>query len=574
MPITCNVIGETISPPAAQIPSPNNWPSSAITEPIPFTMYGSPVMVPPNGVKGLSMKREFRDISGSVRYYGESKLYYDVFLETSNIITENINNTTVRYEGFTFYLTNISFHRNIWCAKEGTPVQVSMLFLTDKKDKMFHICIPVEYTVTDQGENLFLKKWLGTSYSETQVPPNITYNELINVQEDIFKFTIFNYCLSIKEKNKNYPYIFVLLAQPIRFNITKAKDWLRKDPYLQTISKIPTRQDAPNVKYPINTFDEIFNILFDIRNKDDPVLITGTSRTTTITQSSVLAAYYKFPMTDFIGTTLPSTLAPSSTTVSEENIKCYPLDVVRDVKADGSISIDRNTKKPIAANEFRENLARETGVNPILASMASNTTLEQLQLQHTLFYFLFLIFFSFFLIVGVIVLLVYIFQGSSEGVVQKESNVLVKRMTTVGSVAAESQGEVEFTASRMAHRAYEMSKTLAENATGKKSNKASANTETPNATPNVSTAGTPAATPNVSTAGTPVATSNATPNATPVGTPVGTPNATPTNSRKQTPQAGGYYGMDSKPTLRSNIVERLKRVYRHSQRTNSLSTVR
>jgi hypothetical protein len=326
-------------------------------------------------------------------------------------VNENLEGTTVRYEGITFTLYSITLHRNIWCSKQDTPVQLSLLFITPEEDKFFHLSIPVKYTLDSTDENIILRSWLGTSGSSTTLPTGVTMNELINIREGDVKFTIFNYCLKIKENKTVRPYIYVLLSQPIKFNITMAKDWLRGDPYLSETHTLPTRAEASLTKYKVRRYDEMFNILFNISSLSDPVIISGTERTSTSTQSDVSPAYYSIPLIQLLGTQVPGSLVePTNQTISSDNIKCYPLNIIQDVNNEGGVTINKKTKKPISAGDLKKDLQRQTGVDP----MEANVSLTQLHYQHNVFYIIFLVFFTCIMAILVIIVLMYLFQGTTK----------------------------------------------------------------------------------------------------------------------------------------------------------------
>jgi hypothetical protein len=168
MPLRCESKAALLQPPEGGLQF--NDPGALTTTP--FTLSGAPMNNRPEGVKGLS---EFRRKPNATTNFALSELYFDrrnyyeIYLDTENILEGN-SNTTLRYEGLTFQLLFGALHRGIW---DSSRPEVS-LFFTRSANHFFHICIPVEYTNTTENQNPFLAAWL----TNASVPSGFTLNDI------------------------------------------------------------------------------------------------------------------------------------------------------------------------------------------------------------------------------------------------------------------------------------------------------------------------------------------------------------------------------------------------------------
>jgi hypothetical protein len=279
-------------------------------------------------------------------YLGDTN-YYMINDNTKNIIGGN-SNTTLRYEGIAYTQKFIAIHKPIW--GEQTPAHLSILFTSGDND-MFHICIPIKNSSTD--ENVFLKMWLHTTES-LQVPTGFTTNDLLNfkgLNRDHVSYATIHYCLSYNGNRTVKPYTICMFQDSINIDFNKCEDWIKT---IGNPTSYPSESEVSQGKtYFRNTFDKIFNfvmsnnVYFYNRTVVEYKLISEETHVndTGDTQDAVKAIFYNSKIS-IISKQPFSPKAPNDTK-KLGNVKCYPIDLVNQIDDAGNIFIDQETNKPI-----------------------------------------------------------------------------------------------------------------------------------------------------------------------------------------------------------------------------------
>jgi hypothetical protein len=315
----------------------------------PFTLYGAPLS---NRPQSLMNRSEYRRKAGALTntevagYLGDTN-YYMINDNTKHIIGADAN-TTLRYEGISYTQKFIAIHKPIW--GEDVAAHLSIFFTSGDND-MFHICIPVKNSSTD--ENVFLKMWLHTTES-LQVPGGFTTNELLNfkgLSRDNVSYATIHYCLSYNGNKTVNPYTVCIFQDAINLDFSKCEDWIKS---ITTPSTYPSETEASAGKtYFRNTFDKIFNFMmsnklyFYNRTLIESKLISEETHINDAgdMQDAVKAIFYNSK----ISIISKQPFSPKAPRDAKKlgNVKCYPIDLVNQIDEAGNIFIDQDTNKPI-----------------------------------------------------------------------------------------------------------------------------------------------------------------------------------------------------------------------------------
>jgi hypothetical protein len=393
---TCSV--GTSSAAMKQIPTPFPQGVNYKSEP-PFTLNGRAYTTPPTGEPGLSEYKRKPDALTNTEQanrenYLRSDNYVRVDLQTQNIIGADPS-TTLRYGSIKFSQKCIAYHKNLW---DDTGVSVSLLFESEDGGTYFHICIPVELTSSGEDQNIFLKYWLNQNRL-TNVPSNLTTNELLNFRKSSVKFYTIQYCLNLNSDKVSNSYILCKFQDSLKLDKTQLPAWLQTDP---TMSK-----GGDNYK---KTFSSIFNLV--LRGKvqnltagfNDPPLLSLTDYFTTGQETTLKPIYYDVSSDKLTGKLFKQSFQakPGKTL---QNIKCYPIDLATQVNSDGTINVDEETNKPIPVDAIKG----ETSVfNP-----KDDLTAKKDQ-DRFIFMIAAILSFIVLLVVGIIVI-VYVLNGRAVG---------------------------------------------------------------------------------------------------------------------------------------------------------------
>lgn len=340
------------------------WANAKTTSP--FTLNGAPVSIPPNSTNGQYVTY-IKQMNGETP---AKPIATDIYINTQGLIMEPVLNqgTTLRVSGedTKFSLRFIALHQGIW---DPTTPQVSLFFSgRDKDNKLiyYHLCIPIEYTTnSDTNVNLFLNSWLNGK----PVTSGMTVNTLLNTGTGGIKLQTLNYCLG------SISYFLALSSDKILLNGSKLPSWLASDP-----TCIGNQWSNGNKTYTLKTFSDFYTYAMNIRNGSTLNWPNTTSTTesyrilTSIfdasrTQTTVTPSYYSYKTssTDFIQT---------QRKIPKTQIKCYPLDILKDVETDGSVTINTKDKTPVstaAAQAAAQGGTIAVAVGPAELQAQSNT---------------------------------------------------------------------------------------------------------------------------------------------------------------------------------------------------------
>jgi hypothetical protein len=343
----------------------------------PFTLNGAPVSIPPSSTSGQYVTY-VKQMNGETP---PKPITTDIYLNTQGLITDSTlkAGTTLRAEDINFSLNFIALHQGIW---DPTTPQVSLFFSgRDKDNKLiyYHLCIPIEYTTnSDTNVNLFLNSWLNGK----PVTSGMTVNTLLNTGTGGIKLQTLNYCLG------SISYFLAVSSDKILLNGSKLPSWLASDPTCRG-----NQWSNGNKTYTLKTFSDFYTYAMNIRNGSTLNWPPATSQaeTTRILTSifsasgytTVTPSYYSYKTssTDFIQT---------QRKIPKTQIKCYPLDILKDVETDGSVTINTKDKTPVNTTTARA--AAQGGLTGVLL-----TPTEVAQQSNTLV----LIFSIVFIIIGI-----------------------------------------------------------------------------------------------------------------------------------------------------------------------------
>ena len=389
----------------------------------PFTLNGAPVSIPPTS-------RNRQSVTYITQLNGETPkkpITRDIYINTQGLIVDPTLNsgTTLRVTGETivFSLNFIALHQGIW--DSGTP-QVSLFFSGRNNTSSliyFHLCIPIAYnTNSDTNVNLFLNSWL----NEEPVTSGMTVNTLLNTATDNSKIQTLNYCLG------RVSYFLALSSEPLYLNSSKLPSWLAND----------TRCSGERWSgdtYTLKTFSDMYTFAMDVRSPAYPSLLNWgspdssntpkylTSIFTTTTQTTVTPSYYTFNITraDFKQT---------QRKIPKNQMKCYPLDVLKDIETDGSVTINTKNKKPVSTKAAKD---AAKGENP--SDDNKEEEIKKLQAQSNTLVLIFVIFFFILGLVLILALFRTLFSRESASVLPKIAATLpavLPQPPTIAAVAA------------------------------------------------------------------------------------------------------------------------------------------
>lgn len=346
------------------LPKENAAWANAKTTP-PFTLNGAPVSIPPNSTNGQYVTY-IKQMNGETP---AKPIATDIYINTQGLIMEPVLNqgTTLRVSGedTKFSLRFIALHQGIW---DPTTPQVSLFFSgRDKDNKLiyYHLCIPIEYTTnSDTNVNLFLNSWLNGK----PVTSGMTVNTLLNTGTGGIKLQTLNYCLG------SISYFLAVSSDKILLNGSKLPSWLASDPTCRG-----NQWSNGNKTYTLKTFSDFYTYAMNIRNGSTLNWPNTTSTTesysiltsifATTVQTTVTPSYYSYKTssTDFIQT---------QRKIPKTQIKCYPLDILKDVETDGSVTINTKDKTPVstaAAQAAAQGGTIAVAVGPAELQAQSNT---------------------------------------------------------------------------------------------------------------------------------------------------------------------------------------------------------
>lgn len=359
----------------------------------PFTLNGRVYSTPPRGLNQTSEKRR-----KSSAYLGPDN-YEIMNLETQNIIGEDTA-TTLRYDGISFTQKFIALHKNLF---NNSGVSVSLLFSDFGNSRFFHICIPVEFTTDEKEENLFLKHWLYTN-PPSQPPSNMTTNELLNFYKtDKVKFYTATYCLSYNLESISSTYTLCQIKNDVSLKINKINlpRWIQDDDKMSRTST--------NTK---KTFDQILNLVLrgtfkkvipepsgnfvDSNLVSSEIYFDGTR-----TNDIVGPIYYNVKVQSLLGKQIKQTSGPKFL----QNIKCYPIDLAKQVDKEGNIVVDEETNKPLSISDAT-GLTEKQAYDPKIE-------LEAKKNKDWWIFFIITTVVFLILVIAAIIFIVLVFQGRS-----------------------------------------------------------------------------------------------------------------------------------------------------------------
>lgn len=383
--------------------------------------------------------------------------YADIQDITRHILVAD-GQTTLRLGGDTYKLDFLCAHNKLFGEGQtsGTspvytsPLQISLVFSQPNRAGIVHMCIPVQFIGPgiSQPENLFLKYWLYQNPGGSP-PGNLTVNELLNFPSDSAAFRTIEQCLTINPTDPNrfqnptkIPYLLILFDTPLYCNkgslINEIKDRLdlpaTNPKRWANPLDIPVTEDATSTSYTIP------QLVYDIKGQSPTVpnemfrksfglilqfmkssLFKFTYNKEGVTQQLPIidkANYFTYavgtassptPVEYFVAT---STIAGSAYKrkrvleagkTSLNNIKCYPIDLWKQVDDDGQIIVDADDK-PVDITTVK---SIESGTPPPVDIDAQKEAQDSFQTT-----IIFIVVFSIMTLI-VIFGVVYFFTGSS-----------------------------------------------------------------------------------------------------------------------------------------------------------------
>lgn len=329
----------TLNPPTGGVLSVTDPKWIGVSSDPPFTLSGAPISAaptkPPNEIVGYCP-----GLDDTLR-----PLRKDVSLDTSGLIKNaDLNSgTTLRItnEDVSFKLKFIALHKDIW-SDNATDSQVSLFFTGVARDGSTvytHICIPVRYTSDDLNNNLFLKSWL----KGVTPPSGLTVNNLLDAKNGL-KFQVMYYCLGNKSKWNSYN--LFLSSEPLLLNGTGLPTWLANDRALSG------SQWTDTSSYLLKTFSDMYTYVMNVRHPFhtdflnwDRIEITDNTKifvpilNGSKPQSGITPSYYVLPAGSLSGTAFKQ---PGTRTIPKKQIKCYPINLMKDVDDKGDVIVNSN----------------------------------------------------------------------------------------------------------------------------------------------------------------------------------------------------------------------------------------
>ncbi len=390
------------------------FPEGGSTTP-PFQCKGSPMgMKNPEPLSGVTewIRKPNASLAQDPKTYFNKSNYYEIKLQTENILGPDAD-TTLRYEGKNFNHQFTTLHRSLY---DNPWLEVSLFFMSEDGD-MFHICIPIEYIQDAKGENLYLKKWLS---KDSTIPNGLTTNEIFNFHsEEKLQCATLQYCLEYNLGKSKAVYILCLFDNKLKVNQTTLQPWLQSDLYMTDQQTTPVEGEKKSYRHIL--FDEILCLVLRgtfskyVMDTPDPYVISDERFfTTKRKQDEVKPTFYRLPKQSFLSYKLKENFSNGpfvegfSTTRSLGNVKCYPIDLARQVDDNGNIVIDEATNKPIDPKEATEGDSEfDLDVNPNVDADAEK------QAQHTIAFWIFWILLAIIILSAIAVSAIYLLRGKS-----------------------------------------------------------------------------------------------------------------------------------------------------------------
>lgn len=383
----------------------------------PFTLNGKPYASRPVGLQNISefIRREGALQNPSAQGFYDDDQYSTINLELNNIIGEETS-TTLRYNNNVYTQRFIALHKNLWGV---TGVSVSLFFTTNDYRKVFHIVVPVNYTVTSENENIFLKYWLYTNVNINENPPsNLTTNELLNFRGSTTTANCITAQYCLKASNFDIEYNLCTFQNSLNLNRTLLPSWIQNDLFMlyndsthkKTIDQIMNLMLHGNMFIYRNTFATSGTTYTDRKLLSQstyftPINITDGDTIRNTTEQTIKGTYFNIPIKDIAGSAFKRAPKPGVKTL--ENIKCYPIDLASQINEDGSISVDETTDKPLSPADATSQTNRQT-------YNADSALKEKEARDNWIFMIVAFVTFGILLIVGIIVT-VFILQGKPVG---------------------------------------------------------------------------------------------------------------------------------------------------------------
>lgn len=337
---TPNLCTSTLNPPTGGVLPVTDPKWIGVSTDPPFTLSGAPVTTTP--VKTPNRMVDY--CPGLDQQTPPRPLRREITLDTNGLIIDPVLNsgTTLRItnERVSFNLVFIALHKDIW--SDTASPQLSLFFTgRDPVDGLIvytHICIPVTYTTDDLNTNLFLKSWL----TEATPPSGLTVNNLLDAKRGL-KFQVMNYCL--RNQGGGNSYTLFLSSEPLLLNSNNLPSWLATD------TNLIGDQWINNSTYRLKTFSDMYTLAMNVRNPTyteffnwNEFSVAKTNKkfvsimSGSPTQSGITPSYYVLPPGSLSGTAFKT----GQRTLPKKQIKCYPINLMKDVDANGNVIVDNN----------------------------------------------------------------------------------------------------------------------------------------------------------------------------------------------------------------------------------------
>jgi hypothetical protein len=338
------------------------WSSQDTQKDPPFIVSGAPVIAP--------RSIPFQTVPYMIGLDGLQKpLTRQITVDTQGLIIDPSLNagTTLRItnENEIFSLRFIAFHKGLW---SDTP-QVSLFFsgTRDGRTDFAHICIPVIYTTTNENTNQFLNSWL----CNDPVPAGLTLNSILDTNGS--KLNVLYYCLGGKDSWNSYN--LFLNTEPLYVNQNRLPSWIMND------KTFTGSQWLSKNMYRLKTFSDYYTVAMNVRSRDYDFLNWGsisiTSDTKTFTsildtkpQTGITPTYYNLPQGALSGTSFKKS---AKRTLVKKQIKCYPINLMKDVDKNGNVVIDQNNV-PMSTAEASEQ-GKEVTLDPVAVNAQNSTAI-------------------------------------------------------------------------------------------------------------------------------------------------------------------------------------------------------
>ncbi len=303
--------------------------------------------------------------------YTKAEKYKLVYLRQDNVLEGN-KNSTLRYQNKKYIFQFGCIHEPINMTKCQT-LQFSLVFENEETRDIFHICLPLNLNTDSANENIFMKYWIyQNAYKTEKKPSGFSLNSIFQFENPSAAMYITNYCAITfgSKDDAKFQYSFCYIFNGITLNknnvIDSLKTWLNSNRQINSTSTLfnGTNIAENSVWRPIY-FEEVWNIYYQ-RKRDiwydekqkkrfDPYRYNNIRffaswnnqpNSTQINIGEYPANPYlvsKESLSKSLFRQGKSTLAAPT---DLKNLKCFPIDIYRDVDDDGNIMVDSN-KKPV-----------------------------------------------------------------------------------------------------------------------------------------------------------------------------------------------------------------------------------